>query len=756
MIQEQEKYALSVVVPGLPKILHYKNNKEIKECSSGHEVLVEVSRSKRKGWVLEKKPLNEIDSKIKLKDVLKSEAVFPASLIPLFNWMSEYYGVPIADVIDNAIPKKTNPQKQTFISLSRDFLEEEIEKLTRAPLQKRILEELIKKNKSLKLEEFKKLGTSYSQAIKSLEEKGFIKREKREVRERGKERIPPTNKILLNGEQEKALEIIESEINKEHFSPILLHGVTGSGKTEVYLRAIVEVLKKGQSALIVVPEIALTPQLINRFEEGLSSKIAVLHSMLSQKKRWAYWKSLLSGEVKLALGARSSIFAPLDNLGLIVIDEEHDSSYKQSDGFRYNARDVAVMRAKLAGCPIILGSATPSFESLNNANKNRYKLVELKKRVKDLPAPKVELVDLRKIKRKEMSSKNISPRLFSAIKETIENNSQCILFYNRRGFSSYLQCGDCGETINCPNCSVTFTYHQRKNELVCHYCGVKEQAARFCKSCHDPKTTRIEKEKNEKLAGELEHRGAGTERVEEELSQLFPDSRILRMDRDVTSSLESYQEILDAMRERRADILVGTQMIAKGHDLPGVKLVGIIDADVGLHFPDFRASEKTFQLLLQASGRAGRDKEEGLVILQTREPNHPSILATHQNRFSDFTKYELKYREALNYPPFSKLLRLIVSSTDIQDAFSASELLKDAILEIVERKKQDGFKLSVLGPAPAPLHKIQNRYRYHFLIKASSSSVISSLAKTLYAWKKNVKGVKDFRLNIDVDPVDML
>lgn len=757
MIEEQKKYALSVVVPGLNKILHYNDSLELEQTKSGHEVIVEVSRTKRKGWVVEKVALSEIDSKIKLKNIIASEAVFPPSLLPLFNWMSEYYGVSLSEVIDNAVPKKVSAKKETFISLRREILEEDFLQKKKAKLQSKILEKLVKEQKDLGLGEIKVLGKSTNNALKALEKAGFIKIYKKEAELSFENRFnnaPPD--YDLNQEQILALEKIDRAISQKSFSPLLLQGVTGSGKTEVYIQAVKKVLREGKTALIIVPEIALTPQLIERFEKRLNHKLAILHSQLGIKKRWQSWHGLLSGKLQVALGARSSIFAPVDNLGLIVVDEEHDSSFKQSDGFRYHARDVAVMRAKFANCPIILGSATPSFESLNNVKNGRYDLARLKERANKLALPEISLVDLRKIKRKEMSSKNISPQLHAALAETLSENSQSIVLYNRRGFASYLQCADCAEVINCLNCSVSLTYHQKRARLVCHYCGKDELPPKLCPICHNPKTTRIEKEDSQKVAGELEERGAGTESVCQELETLFPKARILRMDSDTIENLSSYEKILWAMRERQADILVGTQMIAKGHDLPGVKLVGVIDADVALHFPDFRASEKTFQLLVQASGRAGRDKERGRVILQTREPNHPSILAASTNRFEDFVEYELKFRKALSYPPYAKLLRLIISSTDLQDAYAAADLVKKAALEIIKKQEALGQKISLLGPAPAPLQRLQNRYRWHIILKAQSSKAISSLAKALNEWKRGVKGVRDFRLSVDVDAVDML
>lgn len=584
--------------------------------------------------------------------------------------------------------------------------------------------------------------------------------------------------------QSAALELIDEALDTREFQPILLHGVTGSGKTEVYIRAIERVLTEGGSALVIVPEISLTPQFLDQLQSRLNTPLALLHSQVGATERWRAWREILDGKLRVAIGARSAIFAPLANLRLVIVDEEHENSYKQSDGLRYNGRDVAVMRAKFSRSTVILGSATPSFESLLNSSKNRYKLIEMPDRVTSRPPPGLEIVDLSKVKLSEMPTPGISPQLHQAISETLMKQGQVVILYNRRGFSSYLQCESCSEVVLCPNCSVSLTFHRGRSQLVCHYCDYKIHPPTNCRFCRDPRRSRIElDERGEPLesarvteeVGKLVFRGSGTEQIVDELVSLFPSAKIVRMDRDAVTHKGAYRRILGDMRSGRADILVGTQMIAKGHDLPGVTLVGIVDADIGLHLPDFRASEKAFQLITQAAGRAGRGKEQGRVIVQTREPNHPTIVATVTGRFRAFARYELEHRKQLNYPPWGRLLRVVISSTSREEAFVAAQKTRQVLdilvaklrTAVVASKTQGNYQqaapasgASILGPARAPHERLRGRYRWHLLVKSSSAREISQLANSLNAWarsEKSLKGIlKDVRLAVDVDPVDML
>ncbi len=817
-----ESFAVEVVVTGVPKRLAYRLLPELEGVDVGAEVTVPVGSRQARGWVVEKITLTEAVSRLEeilalahskgelskgassieqppdsqlgffseesfeknpnistLKSVLSASPAFLPEQIKLFEWMAEYYGSSLVDVIDNAVPKRMEFRAQLFVRPITDEVQrlfsdaEQTEKLhKRAPLQLRVLRALEEAPGPVSITELEELGT-VRPAIKALEEKGFVESfsslsQDRDFAVAQDPSISNSEPPALTASQSTALEKINAAIGAKTFSPILLYGVTGSGKTEVYISAIKSVLAAGGSALVIVPEIALTPQLLDQFQSRLSVPLALLHSQVGTGARWGAWEALLDGKIRVAIGARSAVFAPLKNLSLVIVDEEHESSYKQSEGLRYNGRDVAIMRAKLANCPVVLGSATPSFESLLNAKKNRYQLLEMPDRVTTRPLPQIEVVDLREIKRREMASENVSPQLYTAINETLEKKGQVVILYNRRGFASYLQCDTCSEVVMCPNCSVPFTFHQRQNHLLCHYCNLSIDPPSHCRFCRDPRTSQVEldssgeqfeSDKKVDKVGKLSHRGGGTERVVEELAALFPAARIVRMDRDTVGAKDSYRKILGSMRSGEADILVGTQMIAKGHDLPGVTLVGIVDADVGLHLPDFRSSEKAFQLITQAAGRAGRGKDQGRVILQTREPEHPTIVATVTGRFLAFARYELDFRKSLNYPPWGRLLRLVISNTDKDLAGRTAQMVTDEVARLASHytatDETGRLALSVLGPAIAPHEKLRGRYRFHLLIKANSAKTISQLATDLNRWKQGVK-VADFRLSVDVDPVDMM
>lgn len=602
-------------------------------------------------------------------------------------------------------------------------------------------------------------GYPLAETIESVLPALGTRRAKRQKGSATPERLTGTVPERLTKEQSAALSTLSENFAKRVFSPFLLFGVTGSGKSEVYLQLLKQLKDEAQGgAIVIVPEIALTPQLIDYFETRLGSEIALLHSELTPRARQEMWQRIYHGELRIVLGARSAIFAPVKDLRLIIVDEEHESSFKQSDTLRYNARDVAVVLGKQRNSLVVLGSATPSLETLVNVKRGNYKVLELKQRANRKPLPKVEIVDLSKIKRSEMISTNISPQLFEALRQTLEAGEQAILLYNRRGFATFLQCESCQTAMLCPNCSVTLTYHREQDQLLCHYCGLRQPPPKRCPVCCDPRTTAIEDEAVEER-GILSQRGSGTERVVEELKQLFPDIPLLQMDRDSVCSKESYREILTEMRSGRAKLLVGTQMIAKGHDLPGVTFVGVVDADIGLNTPDFRASERAVQLITQAAGRAGRGELPGTVMIQTRQPNHPAIVAASTGRFMAFARYELEKRQALEYPPWGRLLRIIISSPDSEQAkngsFKLAKLLDYSIPELL-RTLPGSTKFSTLGPAPAQHEKLRGRYRFHLLIKSNSAKALSALANRIQQLRPEFKSYKDLRIAVDVDPVEML
>jgi len=812
--------AAQVVIAGIPQPLAYSFVPSELQVEVGSEVTVELGRREAKGWVvrtlsvpdalhelqIEKTNLRTPSPKQQLgffaepkrnpclKKIRASSPAFLPEQLRLFQWMAEYYGSTLADVIECAVPRRQIGRFPLLCELTDEAREkiqdepnwwEQLKKRSR--VQHRVLERLLRSEAALPLADLSELAPTARAAIKKLQSAKLIEIFDENslghlfplgegAAEKHNAEIPELTSL-----QSEVVVKIQQMLDRRTFAPCLLFGVTGSGKTEVYLRAIEKVLAEGGSALVVVPEIALTPQLFDRFETRLHSPPALLHSQVGPGQRWRAWENMLLGKTRVAVGARSAVFAPLQNLRLIIVDEEHESSYKQSDSLRYHARDVALMRAKFLNATVVLGSATPSFETLINAKRGRYELLQMPERVTARPLPEIEVVNLNEIKRREMPSENISPKLHACIEETLERQGQVIILYNRRGFSTYLQCQSCNEVLTCPHCSVTLTYHRHRNRLLCHYCNESSSPPKLCPTCRDPRTTRAESaggeadaepaDKNEENShGLLVPRGAGTEKVVDELGELFPGARIVRLDRDTTTRKDSYRKILGSMRSGDADILVGTQMIAKGHDLPGVTLVGIIDADVGLHTPDFRSSERIYQLITQAAGRAGRGAEQGRVIVQTREPNHPTIVATVTGRFTAFARYELEFRKKLNYPPWGRLLRIIVSSPDQQEAFQGAAATKAALQELVRALHSDAsasdnelndvvgsmYSASILGPAPAPLERLRGRYRWHILVKSNSSRMISHLAKQIHQWRETQKQLAGLRVILDVDPYDML
>jgi primosomal protein N' (replication factor Y) len=535
----------------------------------------------------------------------------------------------------------------------------------------------------------------------------------------------------LTAHQRDAVAAVNNAVATGGFRPFLLHGVTGSGKTEVYLRAIGSVLERGRSAVVLVPEIALTPQLVAMFRSRVGEEIAVLHSALPPARRRATWEAIRSGRRRVVIGARSAVFAPVADPGIFIVDEEHDSSFKQGEGFRYSARDLALLRAQRQGAAAILGSATPSIETYQNAMRGKLSLLTLPDRATTQPLPEVQVVDLRVRRHGPAGQGYISQVLYDAMKEAIGEGGQVILFLNRRGFAPSATCTACGEPVRCPACSVALVHHRFTGRLSCHYCGHSQDVPASCPSCS------ADGEK-------LELRGPGTERIEQIVGDVLPSARILRMDSDVASGAAA-EPILAAMREGEADVLVGTQMVTKGHDLPRVALVGVVRADMGLGMPDFRAAERTFQLLTQVAGRAGRGDAPGRVVLQTYNPEHPCLAAARAQNYGAFFGWELENRRATGYPPFTHLALIRFSGKDEQaTARAASEV--DSMLS--------GGAVRVLGPVPSPLARLRGRYRWQILLKAATRKQLHDLLEDVpdESWARSM-GV---RLRVDVDPVDFL
>jgi len=537
----------------------------------------------------------------------------------------------------------------------------------------------------------------------------------------------------LNPSQQAAFDEIRAGILEKQFRIFLLHGVTGSGKTEVYLNAIETVVGQGRSALLLVPEIALTPAMAGQFFSRFGDRVAILHSAFTDVERSEQWRRIRSGAASVVVGTRSGVFAPVTNLGLIVVDEEHDGSYKQEETPRYNGRDVAIVRAQAAGACVILGSATPSLESRYNAERGKYTLLELPGRIEERPMPTVELVDMRQEFLETRKQSTFSRKLLDALAKRLENGEQTIVLLNRRGFSSFVACRSCGERIQCVNCSLTLTYHKRDRRLLCHYCAYAQKVPSVCPKCSSE---------------HIYFLGLGSERVEEELHQGFPTARIARLDRDTVTGKRQYESILHEFREGNYDMLVGTQMIAKGHDIPNVTLVGVISADVGLGMPDFRAAERTFQLLTQVAGRAGRGSVPGIVLVQTINPDHYAVRLAAAQDYQAFYEKELAFRRALHYPPFSAMANLLVRSEQKEAAMRMSS-------ELALRFTPTPEKLKIMGPAEAPVARLKNEYRYQFLIKAASRKALNELLQSVRCFAQEHKWGAT-ALVIDVDPLSLM
>jgi primosomal protein N' (replication factor Y) len=537
----------------------------------------------------------------------------------------------------------------------------------------------------------------------------------------------------LTEPQRQAFEAIRDALERRRFQAFLLHGVTGSGKTEVYLNAIEAALASGRGALLLVPEIALTPAVAGQFHSRFGDQVAILHSAFNDAERAGQWRRLRSGEARVGVGTRSAVFAPVRDLGLVIVDEEHDQSYKQEETPRYNGRDVAVLRAQRAGAVAVLGSATPSLESRYNAARGKYTLLELPARIADRPMPSVEIVDMREEFLETRQSALFSRRLLDAIAAKLEAGEQTILLMNRRGFSSSVSCRSCGERLQCVHCAIGLTFHRRDNRLLCHYCNYAQRVPKACPNCGSEY---------------LYFLGSGSEKVEDELRRHFPEARVARLDRDTAAGKNQYERILGGFREGVFDILAGTQMIAKGHDIPNVTLVGVINADIGLALPDFRAAERTFQLLTQVAGRAGRHHLPGLVIIQTNSPGHYAIVCAAAQDYAKFYEKELEFRRLMRYPPFCAMANVLVRAATQEAAMRLSA-------EAAQQLGPGGDGIKILGPAEAPVPRLKNEYRYQILVKALSRPRLNEMLHALRRYSVEQKWPAA-ALVVDVDPMTLL
>ncbi|TLS49921.1 primosomal protein N' [Paenibacillus antri] len=579
-------------------------------------------------------------------------------------------------------------------------------------------------------------------AVKALESKGFCVVEAKELSRDpyADRRFEASRPLPLTETQAAALSPIRRAIEAKTYAPFLLHGVTGSGKTEVYLQAMQACLEAGREAILLVPEISLTPQTVNAFKGRFGDEVAVMHSRLSAGERYDEWRKIARRRVKIAIGARSAIFAPFTNVGLIIIDEEHESSYKQEESPKYHARDVALERASRHGAAVVLGSATPALETYLAAHRGVYTLLEMPDRAFGQAMPRVDIVDMRQELR-DGNRSMFSARLREALATRLERGEQSVLLLNRRGYSTFVMCRSCGFTAQCPHCDITLTYHRSGRHSRCHYCGYTEREATRCPSCESE---------------HIRHFGAGTQRVEEELAKLFPGIRTIRMDVDTTSTKGAHEKLLADFRERKADVLLGTQMVAKGLDFPFVTLVGVISADTVLRLPDFRAAERTFQLLTQVAGRAGRHQLPGEVVVQTYTPEHYSIQFAQHHDFRGFARRELISRRELGYPPYCRLALATLAHEDISRLVTSSERFAGELKKRFAELRGAGEEPELLGPVPSPIPKLKDRYRFQCMVKyRGETNVADALRASADALSDDVRKSK-LSIQLDVDPQVLL
>ncbi|AXI09033.1 primosomal protein N' [Oceanobacillus zhaokaii] len=641
--------------------------------------------------------------------------------------------------IEYLVKSKITKKYVTKIAASRPahLLEEALLDLSpSAKKQKQLLRFFIENETSIEQKKLLQLVNTTTSTVKALMDKGLLETKREEVFRNpyNDAEIERTNPLTLTEEQQIAINPINEAIDSQYHDVFLLHGVTGSGKTEIYLQAIQNVINKGKEAIVLVPEISLTPQMVKRFKGRFGANVAVMHSALSAGEKFDEWRKIQRKEVQVVVGARSAVFAPFENLGIIIIDEEHETTYKQEDQPRYHARDVSIHRGEYHQCPVILGSATPTLESYARASKGVYKLATLNKRTNDKPMPKVDIVDMRE----ELHAGNrtmFSRKLKESIELCIERGEQVVLLLNRRGYSTFVMCRDCGHVKECPHCDIALTYHKNSNQLKCHYCSHEESMPSACPECQS------------KL---IRYFGTGTQRVEEAITQLIPEARVLRMDVDTTRRKGSHEKILKQFVDRKADILLGTQMIAKGLDFENVTLVGVLTADSMLHLPDFRSSEKTFQLLTQVSGRAGRHELTGEVIVQTYTPEHYSIVLASEYNFNDFYNKEMNTRRIFQYPPYFYLALITISHKNRVKVIQTSQQIAQLLMRQLQ---QDTV---VLGPTPSPIPRIKDRYRYQCMIKYRNEPDLRVYIRKIVEQFADEVRKDDLLITVDMQPYHLM
>lgn len=741
---------------------------------SGIRVIVPVNSRKITGIVdsldvradlIEGKNLRDI------LDVIDEVPVFTEDMRKLSEWMSSYYFSLRPAVLRTILPQPARRQSALVVTLpsrknrtrkapaaEKERDSDRVETPSPVSLSRTEADVLAhvtaKKRVAVRSLQRRLPGKGLKEALERLEARALIRvtesfpRPRKIVLPEDQSESPDaaseTTRPRLTDAQQAACDEIRGALDAQRFAVFLLHGVTGSGKTEVYLTAAEYALHHGKSVVFLVPEIALTHQLLAQAQERFGGRVGVLHSAMTEKQRWEEWTRIARQDAVVAVGARSAVFSPVRNLGLIVVDEEHDAAYKQEEGIRYNARDLAVVRGKIAACPVVLGSATPALESYTHAKTRQYTPLSLPERIAERPLPKVEVIDLRKEFRGEDTAPTFSARLKAALAVNYQAGKQSVLFLNRRGYATYVQCRACGEPLSCPHCSVSLTLHRQRGQLRCHYCGYTRRNVRVCPACREPA---------------LDGTGIGTEQVEAALVHVLPDARIARLDRDTVRRRGSLAKLLRAWRAHEFDVLIGTQLVAKGHDVPGVTLVGVILADVSLNRPDFRAAERTFQLLTQVAGRAGRGHDLGTVIIQTYAPRHYSIRCAARHDYAGFAAQEQRYRKQLGYPPFTRLINVRFEARDGKRVEAAARLFADGLdrlLQSDEFSSAGSRRPHVLGPAPAPIERIKGQVRWQLLVKGLHRQRAHDLIEQGRDAFERAKPPRGVRLIIDTDPYSVV
>lgn len=734
-----KKYAKVMLDLGLKGALDYGiSEKHLDHLEKGMCVKVTLRGVLQTGIIVDFSTHSDFKKVLPVEEIVSNTPLMTPKLFELAEWISKYYNTPLPKTLKLFFPKSVRKgmgHKEQKVVVRKISLQEMqtlcISLRKKSPAQAKVLDEMLKVEKEIFLTELLERSTVSSSAIVSLEKKGVLELLKARVSRNPLDNAEyfqsPAKK--LNIEQQEALKKINDSIQANLFKTFLLHGVTGSGKTEIYLQAIDQALKMGKSCLMLVPEIALTTQTIEKFKSRFKDKIAVLHHRLSQGERYDTWHDIRAGKISIALGARSAIFAPLNNLGLLIVDEEHEGSYKQNDEMpTYNARDVAVMRAKMNDATIILGTATPSLESYSNALSGKYHLLEMKNRVNQQKMPEIKLIDMKREAEKNKGYTLFSSQLLKEIENRYQKGEQSILFLNRRGYHTSLMCPECGRVEKCTKCDISLTFHRKKDLLSCHLCDTHMKPPRVCLDCKSQT---------------LKFKGVGTENVETQLKNIFPSIRVLRMDSDTTKHVGSYEKLYYAFRNQKADVLIGTQMIAKGLHFPNVTLVGVLSCDQQFNLPDFKASEIAFQMLMQVAGRAGRGDVSGAVFVQTFNMGNPILKHALSQDYLSFYNQEIESRKFFNYSPFTHLVKIVFKGK-----------LEDKTLELAQKfyrklKFLMGVNEEVHEPLPCGYPKIKEIYRFQILLKGRN---IYQINQKIEQVKNDLYLPSGIRLLIDIDP----